>query len=244
MTRWKWYILGICGLLLLASALASVLRVAQTAAPALAAGGERAVIILDPGHGGGDGGAVGVDGIVEKDLNLAIALTLRDLLTLNGFDVVMTREEDISIHDAGVTGTKKQKTSDLRNRLAMQGQYRNPIFISIHQNKFGDAKQNGTQVFYGPQNPGSALLAGTVQRNVVEMLQPENKRLSKKGEKNLFVIYEAKCPAIMVECGFLSNPAEAKKLMDGSYRSRLAFATLRSVIEYLEGELPGEGKYS
>lgn len=243
MTRYKWLLFGGCCFLIMASALSAVMRVARTAATAMAAGGG-VTVIVDPGHGGEDGGAVGVENIVEKDINLTISLTLRDLLVLNGFDTVMTREVDMSIHDAGVKGTKKQKTSDLHNRLAFQSQYQNPIFISIHQNKFGDASSNGTQVFYGSKNPDSEALAKTVQGNVVEMLQPGNKRLTKKGEKNLYLIFEAKCPAVLIECGFLSNPTEAKKLTDENYQSQLAFATLRSVIDYLEADDTDELKVS
>lgn len=235
MTRWKWSLLGVVGLLLMVS---TVVRVIGRPVPVIGPGGSLPVIIIDPGHGGEDGGAVGADGIVEKDINLSLAMTMRDLFLVSGFEVVMTREEDISIHDAGVKGTKKQKTSDLHNRLAMTEAYPDAIFISIHQNKFGDAKQNGAQVFYGPKNEASQELAELVQQNMVEMLQPDNKRKCKKGEKNLYLIYEAKCPAILVECGFLSNPEEARRLTDEAYQSQLAFGVLRSVMGFLELESP------
>lgn len=237
MTRFRWSVLLLTGALLLASV---VLRVNRAAAPAAGTAIGQPVIIIDPGHGGEDGGAVGVNGIVEKDLNLSLSLILRDLFAANGFRVVMTREEDVSIHDSGVTGTRRQKTSDLHNRLAITEQYPGAVFISVHMNKFGDSRQNGAQVFYGPRNEGSKELAETVQRNVVAMLQPDNKRLCKQGEKNLYLIFEAKCPAILVECGFLSNPEEAGRLADEEYQSQLAFAVLRSVLEYLGTEQPAE----
>ncbi|MGI6404358.1 MAG: N-acetylmuramoyl-L-alanine amidase [Oscillospiraceae bacterium] len=235
MTRFKWGVLALTGVLLIVSA---VLRIQNAAQIVSGPVGGLPVIIIDPGHGGPDGGAVGANGIVEKDINLSLSLKLRDLMKASGFSVVMTREEDISIHDPGVKGTRKQKTSDLRNRMAIMERYPDVIFISIHQNKFGDAKQNGAQVFYGPQNEGSKALAEVVQQNIVSMLQPENKRKCKKGEKNLYLIYEAKCPAILLECGFLSNPGEAKRLADETYQAQLAFATLCSVLEYLNEKQP------
>jgi len=201
-------------------------------------GGQMPVIIIDPGHGGIDGGAVGIGNIIEKDINLEIAFILRDLFLVNGFEVVMTREEDISIHDSEVTGIRAQKTSDLRNRLALIESFPDNIFISIHQNKFGDSSQRGTQVFYGSKNPGSELLAELVQRNVISMLQPENRRQHKEGSSNLFLIYEARSPAILVECGFLSNPQDVENLTDRQYQAQIAFAIFCSTLEFLGMELP------
>ena len=221
------------------SAVAGPLRISRVNTVRVSAfGGQAPVIIIDPGHGRADGGAVGVDHTIEKHINLEIAFILRDLFVLNGFEVVMTREEDVSIHDPGTTGLRAQKVSDLRNRLAFTERFSDNIFISIHQNKFGDPSQKGTQVFYGPKKPGSELLAEIVQRNVVSMMQPENRRQHKQGGKNLFLIYEARSPAILVEGGFLSNPQDAKNLMDASYQAQLAFAIFCSTLEYLGMELP------
>ncbi|MCL2580817.1 MAG: N-acetylmuramoyl-L-alanine amidase, partial [Oscillospiraceae bacterium] len=189
-------------------------------------------------HGGPDGGAVGVGGLIEDGINLEIAFILRDLFVLNGFEVVMTREEDVSIHDADVRGLRAQKTSDLNNRLAFTERYSDNIFISIHQNKFSDSRQWGAQVFYGQNHPGSAELAELVQRGVVSMLQPENKRLAKAGGSNLFLIDRARSPAILVEGGFLSNPQDAANLSDPEYQAKLAFAIFCSVLAYLGMELP------
>ena len=200
--------------------------------------GQTPVIIIDPGHGGVDGGAVGAQGILEKDINLEISFILRDLFVLNGFEVVMTREEDISIHDPDAKTIRQKKRSDLHNRLEITERYTENIFISIHQNKFGDSAQRGTQVFYGPNHPGSELLALTLQRNVATMLQPENRREHKQGSDNLFLIYNTRSPAILVECGFLSNPEDTRNLSDPEYQARLAFAIFGSVMEYLGMQLP------
>ncbi len=191
-------------------------------------------IVIDPGHGGHDGGAV-ANGVVEKDINLAISLALRDMLTINGFKVVMTRSTDISIHDSDVKGAKKQKTSDLKNRLKIMEAQPNTIFISIHQNKFTNSKSWGTQVFYGPNNPESERLALIMQEEFKSLLQPENERGIKKAEKNLFLMFQAKCPAVLVECGFLSNTSDAALLRDPEYQRKVAFTVMCSVLKFLEG---------
>lgn len=192
------------------------------------------VIIIDPGHGGMDGGAVGVDGQIEKDINLAISLTLRDMFVASGFEVIMTRETDMSIHDEGANTARKQKVSDLHNRLKIAEDNPNSIFISIHQNKFGSQKSWGTQVFYSPNAEQSGVLAKIVQRRMVADLQPDNKREVKKAEKNLYLLFNAKCPAILIECGFLSNPEEARRLEGAEYQRELAFSAMCAVLEYLD----------
>lgn len=189
-------------------------------------------IVIDPGHGGMDGGAVSGD-IIEKDVNLAICLTMRDIFVASGFDVVMTRDTDISIHDDGVKGTRKQKVSDLHNRLAIAEASPDTIFLSVHQNKFTSSKSRGTQIFYSPNNPGSEQLAAILQDDFIKMLQPENNRKYKKAGKNLYLMYEAKCPAVLVECGFISNPAEAGLLSDAEYQSKIAFTVFCSVMRFL-----------
>lgn len=195
-------------------------------------------IIIDPGHGGLDGGAVGVDGIVEKDINLAISMTMQDMFKASGFQVIMTRDTDVSIHDQGITGTRKQKSSDLRNRLAMVESHPNALFISVHQNKFGSASSHGAQMFFSPNDPQSQRLALILQDNMAAALQPDNTRQIKKAGKDLFLMYNAKCPAVLMECGFLSNSQEAHMLVDSDYQNKIAFVAFASVLEYLEMEPP------
>ncbi|MDR2908846.1 MAG: N-acetylmuramoyl-L-alanine amidase [Oscillospiraceae bacterium] len=233
MTRFRKGILLAFCFLVIFSAFFAAIRNVSSGVPATAGPMELPVIIIDPGHGGVDGGAVGVGEVVEEHINLAISLTMRDIFVLNGFEVVMTREEDVSIHDEGVTGTRNQKTSDLRNRLAITKEYPNAIFISIHQNKFGISASRGLQVFYGSNHAGSKTLADIVQQNTVDMIQPDNERETKKGGSNLFLIHRAECPAILVECGFLSNAKDAELLQDETFQAQLGFLILRSVTEYL-----------
>lgn len=191
-------------------------------------------IIIDAGHGGLDGGAVGAGGsIVEKDINLAICLTLRDIFTVNGFDVVMTRDTDISIHDEGINSVRKQKTSDLHNRLAIVEAYPNAIFLSIHQNKYTSPKSRGAQIFYSPNDPRSKDLAACLQDSFLSQLQPDNTRKYKKAGKNLYLMYKSKCPSALIECGFLSNSAEAAMLNDERYQQKIAFTIFCSVMSYM-----------
>lgn len=199
------------------------------------------VIIIDPGHGGVDGGAVGVDNIVEKDINLAISLTLRDMFRINGFEVIMTRDTDISIHDEGVSGTKQQKTSDLHNRLDLVNDHPGAVFISIHQNKFGAAKYSGAQMFYGVRHPDSQRLASILQENFIGKLQPDNTRQIKQAGKELYLMYNAECPSVLIECGFLSNPEEAHRLTEPEYQNQIAFVTVASVMAYLENPATPDG---
>jgi N-acetylmuramoyl-L-alanine amidase len=198
-------------------------------------------IIIDAGHGGMDGGAVSTDlSVLEKDINLRLALNLRDLFTACGFQVVMTREDDRSIHDEGVTGAGRQKTSDLHNRLAIvEGHSPGAILLSIHQNKFRQASSHGAQIFYSPNHEQSGLLAERLQRTIIGMVQPENTRGTKKAEDNLYLMWKAQCPAVLIECGFLSNPEDTGNLQDAGYQKRLCFAILSSVLAHLglEGDL-------
>ena len=126
----------------------------------------RPTIILDAGHGGEDGGAVGVDGIIEKDINLSIAQDLRDLLVMNGYTVVMTRDSDTAIYDPGMETLREKKVSDLENRLELMKEYPGSIFISIHQNQFGSPIYSGTQVFYSPNSQTSQELAQIIQETL------------------------------------------------------------------------------
>nr|WP_317413380.1 N-acetylmuramoyl-L-alanine amidase CwlD [uncultured Solibaculum sp.] len=181
-------------------------------------------IVLDPGHGGMDGGATGGSGSVEKDVNLAVSLNLRDMLRMAGYQVVMTREEDISIHDPSANTVREKKVSDIRNRLKILEKNPDSLFVSIHQNKFPQSQYSGSQVFYSVNHPFSETLAQSVQQQLVTQLQPDNNRVIKPMAKGAYLLEHAKTPAVVVECGFLSNPEEEAKLTTPEYQSKLAFA--------------------
>lgn len=190
-------------------------------------------VIIDAGHGGDDGGAIGIDGTVEKDINLDIALKLEKLLKFYGFDVIMTRTEDIMTCDDGLDSLRKRKVSDIHNRFDVLEKNPNAVFISIHQNKFEDNSQHGTQVFYSGNNDESKLLAESIQNSIVSVLQPDNSRVVKKSGSGIYLLYHAKLPAVLVECGFISNPAEVKKLNDEKYRMKIAILIADGLIKYL-----------
>ena len=191
-------------------------------------------VILDPGHGGEDGGAVGIDGIIEKDINLAISLKLKNLLEASGHKVIITRDKDIAIYDNDASTLREKKRSDLKNRMNIINSNKNPdtIFVSIHQNKFPNPKYFGTQIFYSVNDNKSQELAEKIKESVVGLLQPENDREIKPANKKIFLLHNAEVPAVVVECGFLSNNEEANKLKDKKYQSQMAFSVYCGIINY------------
>ncbi|SDB38238.1 N-acetylmuramoyl-L-alanine amidase [Ruminococcaceae bacterium FB2012] len=194
---------------------------------------QRPVIVLDAGHGGADGGCVSVNGIPEKNINLSILLTTRDMLDLLGYDVRCTRETDVSIHDQGIEGLAKQKKSDMDNRLAIINESGAELAVSIHQNQFTDPKYSGAQMFFKADSPESSALADILRERFRVWLQPDNERETKPVGSELFLIHNAKCPAVMAECGFLSNPAEASKLETPNYQQEVAMVIADGINCYV-----------
>ena len=192
------------------------------------------VIILDAGHGGYDGGTVACDGTLEKDINLSIVRKLDALFRAAGVQTVLTRANDNSIHDPQITSIRKQKISDIHNRLKIMEQTDNSLFISIHQNHFGQSKYKGTQAFYSGNDPQSKRLAQSVQDAVVQSIQPDNHRTIKKSGTEIYLLYHAVRPAVMVECGFLSNPEETALLHTDDYQKKIAMAIYKGVLQFLD----------
>lgn len=193
------------------------------------------IIVLDAGHGGIDGGCSTADGISEKGINLNILLKVRDMLRVSGYDVKVTRDTDKSIHDKGIEGIANQKSSDMDNRLALFNKYPNSVCISIHQNQFTDPKYSGAQMFYSDTNSQNERLAEIMQGQFVKFIQPDNQREIKLCGKELFLCYFSENPTVMVECGFLSNEAEAKLLTDEEYQSKVAFTIFSGINEFVCG---------
>lgn len=196
---------------------------------------QKPIIVIDAGHGGMDGGCVSVNDKCEKDINLNILLTLRDVATVMGYEPVCTRETDISIHDEGIEGLSNQKKSDMENRLEIINKYENAIAVSIHQNQFTDEKYSGAQMFYSPKVIGSEQLADIMQKQFVAKLQPDNEREIKQVGDELYLLNNAECPAVMIECGFLSNHDEAEKLESEEYQKQVAFTIFSGIAEF-EGQ--------
>lgn len=191
-------------------------------------------LLIDPGHGGEDGGATGVDGVSEKMLNLSIATNLRDILSVCGVSVKMTREEDVSIHNPGSSGIRQIKVSDMNNRLKLYDTA--TATVSIHQNHFSVAKYHGAQVFYSAAHPLSNTLATAVRERIGSLVQPNNTRELKKATDSIFLLHHTTKPAILVECGFLSNPQECEQLQELSYQRQLAFAIATGVLDVYQSE--------
>lgn len=192
---------------------------------------EKPVIVIDAGHGGVDPGAVGDNGALEKDINLAVALCLRDILRINGYEVIMTREEDISIHDPGITKISAIKTSDLKNRLQLLDSCPDALAVSIHQNSFPQSQYHGAQMFYGPNHPDSLPLANAIQ-TAFRALQPDNERAVKRATSDVYIIYNARLPIVLVECGFVSNPEECRNLCDTQYQQKIAFSIFAGISAF------------
>lgn len=190
-------------------------------------------VILDAGHGGFDGGAVAIDGTVEKDINLNISLTLESLLKQNGFCVIMTRSRDVSTEDTESPQIASKKKSDLRNRLNLMKDYPEAVFVSIHLNKFTTSSASGSQVFYS-DDERSELLGEYIQRSIVSLIQHDNMRVNKKATSSTYLLYNATVPAVLVECGFLSNREELEKLKQKDYQNKIAFSIYCGIMEYFK----------
>ncbi len=193
------------------------------------------IIIIDAGHGGEDGGTQSSAGVLEKDINLSIAKKVNAILLSQGYNTIMIRNDDRLIYGDDCSSQREKKVSDIHNRMKIIEENPNCIFLSIHQNHFSQSKYNGAQVFYSPNNERSSLLAESVQKSIVSLIQQENERKIKKSGTEIYLLYHAKCPSIMVECGFLSNPGEALLLNDDEYQKKMSLAIVHGVIKYIKG---------
>ena len=180
-------------------------------------------ILIDPGHGGNDPGAVSAKGTKESVLNLQVALYLRDYLMSEGFEVIMTRG------DSEIQGADTGMTKDERKRIIANAEC--DMVVSIHMNKFSDASVHGAETFYYEPSAESARLAECIQASLKNELDSTNKRTT-KGVTNLFVLKASKAPSVLVECGYISNPTEESKLVSGTYQRRVAFAVCCGILSY------------
>lgn len=189
------------------------------------------VVVIDAGHGGEDGGAVSVSGILESRINLEISLRLNDFLHLLGIDTLMIRDTDISVYTQGDT-VAQRKVSDIRNRVNTVESTQNALLVSIHQNHFSEGKYRGAQVFYAPTQ-GSEELAKSLQSAICTQVDPSNHREYKKAQ-DIYLMNHITCPAVLIECGFLSNYEEEQMLCDAAYQKKLITAFGCCIYQYLE----------
>ena len=188
-------------------------------------------VVLDAGHGGEDGGAVGHDGTLEKDLNLILCYQIRDILNSQGINVVMTREEDRLLYKDSENIKGRRKQYDLRNRVNIAKECDDALFVSIHMNKFPEEKYSGLQVYYSRNNKDSKNIAQSIQSATARYLQSDNSRQIKESTGNIYLLDMLECPAVLIECGFLSNPNECAQLNSEEYRKKLALIISISLIE-------------
>ena len=192
---------------------------------------DRTCIIVDAGHGGIDGGATSCSGILESELNLQIALRLNDLLHFIGYDTKMIRTTDTSIHTEGNT-IAAQKVSDLKQRVKLVNETDNALLLSIHQNTYPDSRYSGAQVFYA-KDKISMELAQKMQGSLISALNPGSKRRCKSSD-SIYLMQNINTPGLLIECGFLSNPAEESKLRDPEYQQHLCCVIAACCSEFLQ----------
>lgn len=190
------------------------------------------VIVLDAGHGGADPGMIGVDGLEEKEINLAVTKKLKTVLEKKGFTVIMTREEDVGLYEDGV---KNKKAQDMQNRIAVIQERKPLLTVSIHQNSYQQASVKGPQVFYYTDSPEGERLAGILQEKLNEGLAVARPRAA-KGNTSYYLLRRSPGILNIVECGFLTNPEEAALLQQEDYQQKVADAVAAGICEYLETE--------
>jgi len=188
-------------------------------------------VIVDAGHGGRDGGAISLTGTPEKVINLSVAEKLSELLKMSGYNVIMTRTDDTALEMPGIKSLKMQ---DLKGRLNIINENPEAIFISIHMNKFPQEKYSGLQVYYSKNNKSSSELAELIKSSNSKFLQKENSRETKPAGTNIFLLHKAPVPAVMVECGFLSNPKEAELLDTDAHRMKIAGVIFSAMTDFTD----------
>lgn len=195
---------------------------------------ENAIFILDAGHGGEDGGAISVTGVAESGINLAISQKIDAILGLYGQQTIMLRNEDKSLHDPEAVTLREKKVSDLKNRAKQINAQPRGVLISIHQNSYPGEQYWGLQTFYAPTENSQAL-AETLQNAVQTALQPENVRQAKPIPDNVYLMNHVQCPAVLIECGFLTNREEEVRLRDDLYQKKLAAVLTSSLLTWNSG---------
>ncbi len=192
------------------------------------------MIIIDAGHGGIDSGTSAVDGTPEKEINLSISKKLNEILILMGYQTKMTRTEDALIGEGEYNTIRSKKQADIAKRLQLVEEQENCILISVHQNYFHQSQYSGLQVFYNNNHPQNKLLAQTLQKTVVSHLQPNNTRAVKTIGAEIYLLHHCTKPAVMVECGFMSNPKEMSLLKNENYQRTMAYSIAKGIDDYLQ----------
>ena len=204
--------------------------------PAAAEKSSSTIVIIDAGHGGEDGGTIGVNGCYEKDINLEIAKKLCVFLSSRGIKTILTRDSDMLLYDRNQDFQGRKKHLDMLARLQIVNSYENAIFVSIHQNAFPQEKYSGFQTYYSQNNESSLALANLIEKGIKEHLQPENNRKAKMSAGKIYLLDKLNCPAVLLECGFLSNTEECALLCSDEYQNKLCAVISESIEGFLYGK--------
>lgn len=188
------------------------------------------IVVIDPGHGGFDPGKVGVNDVLEKDINLSISQKLKEKLEAEGIEVLMTRSEDCGLYSS--TDSNKKRT-DMQKRVEIINTSNAAIAVSIHQNSFSQESSKGAQVFYHESSEKGKVLGETLQEVIKSEIADGNHRVAKSND-SYYMLRKTQCPLVIVECGFLSNYEEAKLLTEDEYQDKMATAILDGIKKYLE----------
>lgn len=202
------------------------------AAPAFSAWKNAQTLVIDAGHGGFDGGAIGANGTTEQHINLSIARRTQALAGFFGIQTEMTRQDENALDFVAGNSVRQNKTADIKKREQIANAAQNPIFISIHLNKFVDPQYSGAQVFYSKNAPDSKLLAQNLQSCLMTGIHADNHRQAKLAADTIYLMKKLSCPAVIVECGFLSNPAEEQLLQEESYHKKLTVCIMSGYLCY------------
>ncbi|ASK61582.1 N-acetylmuramoyl-L-alanine amidase CwlD [Virgibacillus phasianinus] len=197
-------------------------------------------VVLDPGHGGPDGGAVGKDQTLEKGITLKVAKMLQSYLQQTGATVYLTRERDMDLADADTKGLARRKAEDIRNRLKMIENKQADLFISIHLNALPSTKWSGAQTFYYPKSDKSEHLAKMIQAEIIRNL--ENTDRTALPLTGMYLLKHAKAPGALVEIGFLSNVQERELLKKKDYQEKMAASIYEGILRYATEDIPKDEK--
>ena len=217
------------GLVLVAAVVCGQNGGAREAASKQANHTDSRLVIIDAGHGGDDPGKIGVDGVQEKELNLKMALALRDLLEQQDVEVLMTREDAGGLYDER---TSNKKVQDMRRRCELINREKPACVVSIHQNSYHEESIHGAQVFYYKTSKESGELAKILQKELARVVEPTNHRQAKAND-TYYLLKKTEAPTVIVECGFLSNWDECAKLQNEEYQAKLVWAIQMGVLKYL-----------
>lgn len=221
----------VTGLLFAALLLARQEQTALVDSSKIMRGEEKVCVVIDAGHGGADPGKIGINGALEKDVNLQIAMLVKSYLEAQDVEVVMTRESEEGLYDEGVSNKKVQ---DMKRRIAIIDETDPVLTVSIHQNSYPEEYVNGAQVFYYTNSTEGQRLAERLQDSLIRRLDPENHRQTKAND-SYYLLKKTATPIVIVECGFLSNSREAEKLCDPDYQERVAWAIHLGILQYING---------